>query len=499
MPHQTTRLFGNVVAASLEEHFMNVSSDRVRVLLVTAVLAVAGAWTAVAQAPLPLPGQPAPVQGGRGGRAAGPAPADNLPIAPVIAPLATISPEVTGPGAMFSSLMDLPAGDDLARFRYETHEYFVSGTANGQPYRTRLVIRKPSDRSQFSGIVLAESMHPSGNAWMFHFTHTYTMSSGHIGVELVTSTPAPFTAANQARYADLKIGQGQVNEIIAQVGAMLRTSPDSPLAGLPVRNVIFAGTSASAAVLVNFLPAHLVYRLQGMKPIYDGFLPTSTGANIRQIDVPMIQVPTMTEVSGANSTIRQDGDAPGDQFRVYEFAGMAHLDTRDVAAFRPDPCKFPISMFPMSTYMSVALHHLVQWVDKGTVPPRAPRMLVDRDVTEDGSLMALDEYGNARGGIRSPYVDVPVMRYAVRNQGAIPPVANSQPWVALRGEAGINQLCGLTGYQLPVPNETLKKLYRSTADYQAKVERRVNELERQGWSLPLYRNLILGDAAKVTF
>ncbi|MEQ1731678.1 MAG: alpha/beta hydrolase domain-containing protein, partial [Vicinamibacterales bacterium] len=188
---------------------MDMSSDRVRVLVVTAVLAVAGAWTVLAQAPLPLPGQPAPVQGGRGGRAGGPAPPDNLPSAPVVAPLATISPEVTGPGEMFSSLMALPAGDDLARFRYQTHEYFVSGTANGQPYRTRLVIRMPSDRSQFSGVVLAESMHPSGNAWMFHFTHTYTMSSGHIGVEIVTSTPAQFTAFNQARYADMTIGQGQ--------------------------------------------------------------------------------------------------------------------------------------------------------------------------------------------------------------------------------------------------------------------------------------------------
>ncbi|MEQ1730115.1 MAG: alpha/beta hydrolase domain-containing protein, partial [Vicinamibacterales bacterium] len=160
---------------------------------------------------------------------------------------------------------------------------------------------------------------------------------------------------------------------------------------------------------------------------------------------------------------------------------------------------FPISMFPMSTYMSVALHHLVQWVDRGTVPPRAPRMLVDRDVTGDGSLMALDEHGNPRGGIRNPYVDVPVVRYAVRNEGAVPIVANAQPWVALRGEAGINQLCGLTGYQLPVPAQVLKTLYKNKADYQARVERRLNELERQGWSLPMYRALILGDAARVTF
>jgi hypothetical protein len=87
----------------------------------------------------------------------------------------------------------------------------------------------------------------------------------------------------------------------------------------------------------------------------------------------------------------------------------------------------------------------------------------------------------------------------VRNAGAVPPVANAQPWVALRGEAGINQLCGLVGYQLPIPAEQLKKLYRSKSEYQARVARRVTELERDGWSLPLYRPLILADAAKVTF
>jgi hypothetical protein len=111
-------------------------------------------------------------------------------------------------------------------------------------------------------------MHPSGNAWMFHFTHTYTMASGHIGVDILTSDPAQLVAFNNARYADLRIQQGQANEIIAQVGALLRsTQPGNPLNGLPSRKMILAGTSASAGVLINYLPAHMVYRLGDMKPI----------------------------------------------------------------------------------------------------------------------------------------------------------------------------------------------------------------------------------------
>jgi hypothetical protein len=357
--------------------------------------------------------------------------------------------------------------------------------------------------------VLAESMHPSGNAWMFHFTHRYSMSEGHIGLDILTSTHVPFVEFNGERYKDLQVGQGQAPEILAQVGALIK-SAQSPIAQLPIRKMVLAGTSASAAVLINYLPAHTVLRLADMRPIYDGFLPTSTGATIarqiavgsgpqRPIDVPIVQVPTMTEVAGANVTARQDSDEPGNRFRVYEFAGMAHIDSRDAAAYYPDPCRMPISRFPMAAYMSVALTHLWQWVDKGTTPPRAERILIDRNEANDGSMMALDEHGNARGGIRSPYVDVPAKKYGVRNAGAVPPIANAHPFVGVRGPDAQNQLCGLAGYEMAMTAEQLKKLYRDTRDYQARVAKRVDELTKQGWSLPVYRDVILADAAAVSF
>src|SRR5688572_22485281 len=459
--------------------------------------------TLAAQTPIPTQGgrgQAGGRQGGQGQGRGGAQQPSNLPATPVAAPLATISAEVTGPGRMFESLMELKPGDDMAHFKYEAKEYFVSGTANGQPYKTRIVIRKPVDNNRFSGLVLAESMHPSGNAWMFHFTHRYSMDAGHVALDILTSTHVPFVEFNGERYKDLQVGQGQAPEILAQVGALIKSKQaGNPLAAVPIRKMVLAGTSASAGVLINYLPAHMVYRQSDMKPIYDGFLPTSNGATIRQIDVPMIQVPTMTEVMGGNATARQDGDEPGDQFRVYEFAGMAHIDSRDAAAYYPDPCRMPISRFPMAAYMSVALNHLWQWVDKGTVPPRADRILVDRNVTGDGSLMALDEYGNARGGIRNSYVDVPAKKYGVRNAGAMPPIPNAHPFVAVRGEAAQNQLCGLAGYEIALTPPQLKKLYKDKKDYQTKVARRYDELTKQGWALPVYRDVVLADAAQVNF
>jgi hypothetical protein len=401
---------------------------------------------------------------------------------------------------MFESLMELKPGDDMAHFTYEAHEYFVSGTANGQRYTTRIVIRRPADAAKFSGLVLAESMHPSGNAWMFHFTHTYSMSAGHVSLDILTSTHAPFAEFNAERYKSLRVGQGQASEILAQVGALMKSNePGNPLAALAVRKMVLAGTSASAAVLINYLPAHMVLRLPGMRPMYDGFLPTSTGATIRQIDVPMIQVPTMTEVMSGSATARQDGDQPGDQFRVYEFPGMAHIDSRDAAAYYPNPCKLPISRFPLAAYMSVALDHLWQWADKSTVPPRADRILVDRNVSNDGSVMALDEHGNARGGIRNVYVDVPVKKYGVRNEGAVPPIPNAHPFVAVRGEAAQNQLCGLAGYEIAFSQAELKQLYKDKKEYLRRVERSLNDSTKQGWFLSVYRSAVMADALAVSF
>jgi hypothetical protein len=476
-------------------------------LIVLTAICLLLTMVAMAQSPVPLRGGGAGRQGAQGQRGGGPADTA-LPATPTAAATAAITAAIGGPGPIFESLMELKSGDDLAHFGYEAKEYFVSGTANGQPYTTRIVIRKPVDATRFSGLVLAESMHPSGNAWMFHFTHRYSMSAGHIGLDVLTSTPEPFVEFNSARYTNLRVAPGQAPEILGQVGALVK-SKDGPLSTYQVRRMILAGTSASAAVVINYLPAHTVLRLADMHPIYDGFMPTSTGATIpaqftvggtaRPIDVPILQVPTMTEVASANVTARQDSDAPGNQFRVYEFPGMAHIDSRDAAAYYPNPCKLPISRFPMAAYMSVALDHLWRWIDKGTIPPRADRILVDRNEANDGSLMALDEYGNPRGGIRNPYVDVPVKAYAVRNAGAVPPIANAHRFVASRTPEAQAQLCGLAGYEVPLPPAQLKKLYKDGKTYRASVEKRLDELTKQGWSLPVYREIILADAAAVKF
>jgi hypothetical protein len=439
----------------------------------------------------------APGQGGGGrGRAGGAPPApSNLPEAPTAVALPTPSAEVTGPGPMFDSASSLAPGKGLPAFGYVAQEYFVSGTANGEPYTTRLVVRKPADNSKFSGLVLAEAMHGSGSSHMFEFTSIYTMSSGHAAVEILTTSPAQFVALNEARYRDLKLSGPQTNEILAQVGALVRSGS---LVGGPVRKMVMGGTSMTAGVVINYLPAHMVYRTPQMQRIYDGFLPTSNGALIRDVDVPVIHIPTMHEVAG-NITNKQDSDEAGKQYRLYEFSGMGHIDTRDSVRLKPNPCVQPLSMFPVQAYMSVGLAHLLAWVDKGTVPPRAERIWLDRNQFNDGSMMALDEVGNPRGGIRNPYVDVPVVKYVIRPAAISPVISPASEYITRGGQQAANQMCGLSTSQVALTPAQLKDRYQTKRAYVQAVEKRLTELEKAGWSLPAYREMILGDANMVAF
>jgi len=435
--------------------------------------------------------------GARGGAA--------LPSTPVMATMPTFK-AVSGPGAMFPALYPLPADEDLARFKYATKEYFVSGIALGQPYTTRLVVRRPTDSKKFSGIVVAEPMHPTGNDWMFYFMHTYLMSQGHVAVEIATSSVQLFKDANAARYKDLEIGATQANEILAQVGLLLKNDrPDGPLEGLPMRKMILTGSSASAAAVVAYLPAHLVYRGEGMNPIFDGFFPTSIGGNstVIKVDVPVVQMPTMTEVVGGAATgnryRRPDGDGAGDQFRIYEVAGMAHIDSRTNPIYTPNPCQHKMSMFPVGMGLAAGLERLVQWVDKGKTPPRAEYVTVDNNTANDGSVIALDANGNPKGGVRNPYVDVPAYRYVAPNEPAVPPIPNPSPAVAGQGPGGAQLFCGIAAYEVALSDEQMKVLYKNKKDYENKVEQRTNALIKDGWISAVYKDLVLSDAGKVEF
>ncbi len=424
-------------------------------------------------------------QPGGGGRGPGFGAAPVVPDQLTVAAIPSIR-SATGNGPAWDSSPAQWPGHGIDEFNYEIDEYLISGTAAGEPYTTRLVIRKPSDDSRFSGLIVAEPMHPIGGAHAFEYNSVYIMDSGHIGVEVTTNGADNIRDFNPARYGDIQISPLQTTEVLAQAGALIKSN-SSPIADLDIRKMIMWGTSASSGILVRYLDGHKVFTLANGDNIYDGFMPTSNGSDIEAVDVPMIQVPTQHEYS-VGATSHQDSDEHGSQYRVYEFAGLAHLDARHNATrLSQQDCQHPISQFPQEAYFSVALHHLLQWVDKGIEAPRAPRILMDNYVDNDGSLMLLDDQaGNPVGGIRNPYVDVAAYKYTMFN---VPTV---------QGQNG-NRLCRISGWQTPVAAADMRERYGSTANYVRMFEERLNELENEGWSLSVYHDLIMQDARNVQF
>jgi hypothetical protein len=78
----------------------------------------------------------------------------------------TMSSVVTGPGLAYPDppVSIVSGAIRVEDFPYRTEEYFVSGTANGAPYATRIIVRRPTDVNAFSGVVVSEALHAGGRS-----------------------------------------------------------------------------------------------------------------------------------------------------------------------------------------------------------------------------------------------------------------------------------------------------------------------------------------------
>jgi len=266
----------------------------------------------------------------------------------------TVTGPVTAPGVTYPSppVSIVPTAVKVEDFPYVTEEYFLSGTANGAPYMTRMIIRRPKDASAFSGTVIGEAMHAGGRSLIFEWSRVSILTRHHVFAEIVHS-PAQIQLLktfNAERYASLNIAMGQSNEIIAQFGRLMKNSTTKsaaasaghPLARYQVRRVTLMGTSASSATVRNYLGVHADLRMPDGGPIFDGYLLTSTLGNtpLPIVDVPMIQMPTQTEVTmyaeQGNGYRRPDSDAPGNRFRLaaQQLARQSRIPERPVYAAR---------------------------------------------------------------------------------------------------------------------------------------------------------------------
>ena len=401
-----------------------------------------------------------------------------------IPPIPNVSGPITGPGPIYPGLSEtLTTGTAPEDFGYITQEYFVSGTANEQPYAIRILVRRPELIQKFSGIVVSECMHSNGTSVTLGPMRVSVMVRGHIHVEMAAQVGNVNTlnSFNPDRYGTLTVPNGQTSEIIAQVGTLIKSNPvGGPLAPLFARKLILQGTSQSSNVLRSYQNLHFLYRMPDASAIFDGYFATSTlgPAPMMVVDVPTVQMPTQTEVRSAALSYgeipyrRPDSDALENPFRIYEVAGMPHANTRDRASYVPNPCDLPISDFPWGAMAAMGLNHLVDWIDSGTIPPHAPY------IETDGNNLKLDSFGNVLGGVRNTYVDFPVAQYGVPNANGF--------------------TCSIAGYRLILPKETLDSLYKNRGQYISVVNQRLNELIRKGWFLKEYADIVRSDSQEVS-
>ena len=134
---------------------------------------------------------------------------------------------------------------------------------------------------------------------------------------------------------------------------------------------------------------------------------------------------------------RPDSDAPGNLYRYYEVPGAPHMDAsyyrhmpvvEDQVKVGQQPfvsawplaygcdINIPLQDHPLFRYaVSAALDNIDRWVREGVPAPKAERLAVRR--AGEKSELVLDKFGNATGGIRSPYLDVPIATYHPKTPG----------------------------------------------------------------------------------
>ena len=443
------------------------------------------------------------------------------------APTPTIEGPITGPGKVF-----LPSTTfDLATVGYEQAEYFISGTASAYtntaplgedgmwsvapsgttaPYKTRILVYRPTDPKKFGGTVFVEWLNVSAGVdanpdWTQGHVELLRQGAIWIGVSaqivgveggnaLVGVVSVPLKAVNPARYGTLSHpGDSFSYDMYSQAGQTAR-APSGPLAGYKVKRVIAVGESQSAFFMVNYIDG-----IHPLVHVYDGFLVHSRGgfaaplseapqpnipapgkAAIRgDVDVPVLTFETETDLTLLGYFGARQDDAKN--FRLWEVAGTSHYDTYglgvgstdvgtspDVAALVVTTdavggiihCDSPINSGPQHWVVNAALNALARWVRTGKAPKSAPRL----DVAA-GPPVAInhDANGNGLGGIRTPQVDVPIATFTGEQSGSI--------------------LCSLFGTTTPFSPATLASLYPSHKAFVSAYGKALKRSVRAGWIL----------------
>lgn len=431
-------------------------------------------------------------------------------------PLATLDGPIAESGQSQAVVLEPYAVDRMATYDYVQEEYFVSGVAAGQEYRTRILVRRPADMGRYNGRMLAEVSHIWGGTSVWRALNRHLMRHGYIWVEIDSQAPSAMgliAGADPERYADMRFTPGplagdfaatipftpdpdreqlareydlfkqrwweatpQSFEIIAHVAGALREGLPG-LEGSAARGLYFAGISQTGGVVRRFIEQHHDEHSSPDRPVFNGYLPAASGgAALPDITAPVIELLGEAEFQSVRWSCGVSGQVRGlthrrpdsDTFRLYEVAGMAHRETRymsDRDRTRLADCPLPEggrwSLFPNSHVYAAVLEYLVAWAEEGTAPPPSQLLQTEGDTDE----IVRDRFGNAVGGLRTPFVDVPTSRLI-----AATPVGRPS-WYH--------------GSELPLDPATLTDLYGSPEGYRRRVSAALTQAVDAGWYRPV--------------
>lgn len=350
---------------------------------------------------------------------------------------------------------------DLAALGYEAQEFVVSGTARSYAgdetadYATRIVVCRPTDG--FNGTAVVEWLNVSGGidapaVWLMahreiaRARYAYVaVSAQYVGIEggdNLMGIDMSLKAQAPERYSKLTHpGDQFAYDIYSQVGRLVR---DGGIDGLQPKAVLAVGESQSAMFLTTY-----VNEVDPDAQVFDGFLvhsrfgpaaPLGGGSALEElrpapfrddVRVPVLSVITETDLVDGHLLGYHHARRPdNEQLRVWEIPGTAHADNYTirvgfidngavpleglVAAYAPTNelmgtnLSYSINFAPQHHYvLQAAIAGLNDWVRSGTPAPAAPPITL---TDGDSPALVLDEHELAVGGVRTPWVDVPIAR-----------------------------------------------------------------------------------------
>ncbi|RYZ62048.1 MAG: hypothetical protein EOP08_12680, partial [Proteobacteria bacterium] len=329
---------------------------------------------------------------------------------------------------------------DLAIMWAESHEHFID-----QGYAWVGITIKPNtiralktfDPQRYAGVSMAA---PAGAV--------------RCAADRINPSSQPTTPADET---------GLAWDMLSQIGALLKSDGAASPLSVAARRLYLTGQSQTAGYARTYATLfHATTQGSDGRPLFDAYLYSGSppwqvplhqcradlpAGDIRlmtpAVGVPVVELFAQGDVGTNLATRRPDADTTMDRFRRYEIAGAPHVDpweqlstasAEDLArATRGSPpasdagCRpqnVAPSDFPTRVVFNAAWRNLDQWVQRGIAPPHAPLLQVRPGITAESfdpeKAFVTDEAGNAKGGVRTPPVDVPTARWVGAKTGAFP-------------------------------------------------------------------------------